>query len=63
MDYRKLELEELDKNDYKVLISSLIISKLYMLEFEESYYNELLSKIERNLDKLCYNKMIEDEGE
>lgn len=58
-DYRKLDLEELEIVDYEILIVALNIVELYHLEITEDYYNELISKLERNRDKLEYNNKIQ----
>lgn len=51
-DYRKLDLEELDIDDYKILISALNSTELYLLEIDEYVFNKLLSKLLTNLDRL-----------
>lgn len=53
-----LKLEDLNINDYKVLICALDCAEMYHLEIEEFYYDELMSKLERNLDKLEYNESL-----
>ncbi len=61
-DCIKLDLEELDIYDYKVLKIALgffdDIDELYHLEIERTYYYDLMSKIERNYDKLLYNSSL-----
>ncbi len=52
-----MEIEKLDICDYKVIIQALNFfeSELYHLEIEQEDYEELISKLERNLDKLENN--------
>ena len=51
------ELELLSEDDYKVLIVALKYAneEPHILEIEDWYYQDLLSKLERNLDKFEYN--------
>lgn len=58
-DCRKLDLEDLSLDDYRVLICALNAAELYLLEIQESYYDELSSKLNRNYEKLEYNLSIE----
>lgn len=60
-DYRKLDLEELDIIDYKVLIVALATADISLLEITEDYYNELMSKLEANCDRLEYNENFNNE--
>lgn len=52
-----MELEKLDIYDYKIIIGALNFfeSELYHLEIEQEDYEKLVSKLERNLDKLENN--------
>lgn len=60
-DYRKLDLEELELIDYEVLIVALNITDLCLLEITEDYYEELMSKLEGNRDRLQYNNNLDKE--
>lgn len=54
LKYQKDKLEKLDLVDYKVLLCALksFEDELYHLEIEANYYEELISKLERNLEIL-----------
>lgn len=56
-DYKNLDLELLDILDYKVLIFALENIELYRIEVTDKYYYELLSKLERNKEKLEYSNL------
>lgn len=59
-DYRKLDLERLEIDDYKILIVALNNVELYHLEITEDYLYKLISKLEKNLNKLEYNNKLDE---
>ena len=59
MNNRKIE--ELDMYNYKVIIRALNFfeSELYHLEIEQKDYEEFVSKLERNFEKIEYNSNLD----
>lgn len=57
-------MKKLDSDDYLILITSLNIifdnNELYRLEISLDTYNELLSKLNANLDILVYNEQFKE---
>ena len=61
-DTRLLDLEDLDINDYNIIIDSLyccFCAKLLHIKKED--YNNLLIKLQNNLDRLIYNNQFSND--